>query len=133
MFIKSQRLSSSYLIQKTIQKGGFIKSPFFVLRYFHNKNYWNTQSPGNSILPTQQSIARHKVKITVVVSTKLDKRAVIRNRIKRIFREAIKNVMYNMQNEIIRWYLVFFPNPNTLWMKSKDLEYPIKNVFMKVK
>jgi ribonuclease P protein component len=70
MFKKNNRLSKSKDIETVFRAGRSFFSPYFVVRFLpHNK--------------TGQRIA-------VVVSTKTSKKAVERNRIKRIIREAAK-------------------------------------------
>lgn len=127
MFVKSQRLTNSYLIQKTIQKGDLFKSLFFVLKYLKKKDDY-----ANKIIGFNKKKC-HDIRITVIVSKKIDKRAVIRNRIKRIFRQAIINVLKRLDNLNIKWYLVFFPRSNTVDMKSIDLENEIEKILFKLR
>ena len=108
MFPRSQRLRNSYDIKKVIIKGNVFKMPFFILKYFS----WL------------------HLKITIIVNKKNNTLATNRNRIKRIFRSAICNVL--KKTKWIKWSLVFFPHPSTLSLKSSDLEAQISNVFNKI-
>jgi len=72
MFQKSERLRNNEEVLKTIKKGVNLKTPFFNVKY----------------LKTDVDL-----KITVVVSKKISKLAVKRNRVKRIFRAEIKNFL----------------------------------------
>ena len=69
MLKKTFRLSSSKDIKTTSLRGRSFFSPYFVVKY----------------------IAAPSPRFTVIVSTKVSKRAVERNRIKRIVREAIRH------------------------------------------
>ncbi len=64
-------------------------------------------------------------KFSVVVSKKISKKAVVRNRIKRITREAFRNIMKEipMQNG---FYLFLVKNPDLYKMKTQDVEELIK-------
>ncbi len=70
MLAKNHRLSKNSEIKKVLSKGRAFFNPFFTLKY----------------LKTHEN----QVKFTVVVSTKVSKLAVKRNRIKRLLREKIK-------------------------------------------
>jgi ribonuclease P protein component len=69
MFKKQNRLSKTKDVTAVSRSGRSFFSPNFVIKYV-------------------QSRASHRV--TVVVSTKVSKSAVVRNRIKRVIREAIR-------------------------------------------
>jgi ribonuclease P protein component len=69
MLKKTFRLSSSKDIRVTSLRGRSFFSPYFVIKY----------------------IAAPSLRFTVIVSTKVSKRAVERNRIKRVVREAIRH------------------------------------------
>ena len=70
MFSKSQRITKKKDFDLIFKKGKVFYSPFFTIRIL--KNDLNTQ------------------RFTVLVSKKVSKKAVDRNKIKRILREAIK-------------------------------------------
>jgi ribonuclease P protein component len=72
MFQKSKRLRNNEEVLKTIKKGVNLKTPFFNVKYLKTNNNY---------------------KITVVVSKKISKLAVSRNRVKRIFRAEIINFL----------------------------------------
>lgn len=105
MFTRSERLRKGFEIQKAFQKGENFRSPFFILKFLK----WNT------------------FKVTVVVSKKISKSAVERNRVKRIFRAAIRE---KLKEHKVKWSLVFLPSANTLGLKSIDIE---KEIWKKLK
>lgn len=73
MLSQKHRLSKSADVKRTTAKGRSFFNPFFVIK--------------STISPTQES---DNAKMTVVVSTKVSKKAVDRNRIKRAIREEIR-------------------------------------------
>lgn len=109
MFPKSNRLRNNEDINKTIKKGVNLKTPFFNVKYLKkNENF----------------------KITVIVSKKISKLAVKRNRLKRIFRSATEKILKEENN--LKWNFIFFPFENALEKKSSDLENFIKKIFEKI-
>lgn len=70
MLSKKHRLSKTAEVKKTAVKGRGFFNPYFVIKSLANKGDFP--------------------RFTVVVSTKVSKKAVDRNRVKRIIREAIK-------------------------------------------
>jgi len=70
MFNRLNRLSKTKDVQVTSKRGRSFFSPHFVIKF----------------LKSQTAVTR----ITVVVSTKVSKKAVIRNRIKRVIRETLR-------------------------------------------
>lgn len=123
MFQKSQRLRNNEEVLKTIKKGVNLKTPFFNVKYLENKNNFENN-------------LKNTFKITVVVSKKISKLAVNRNRIKRIFRAEIKNFLNKKNKENpkfqLKWNFVFFPFKNTLEKKSSDLKNFIEKIFEKI-
>ncbi len=112
MFQKSERLRNNEEILKTIKKGVNLKASFFNVKYLKTKNNF---------------------KITIIVSKKISKLAVDRNRIKRIFRAEIKNFL-NKKKKIdpnfkLNWNFVFFPFKNCIGKKSSDLKNFIEKIF----
>lgn len=75
MFGKKHRLQKTKDVQFVFARGRAFFSPFFLAKY--------------------KKVAGEK-KFTVVVSTKVHKRAVVRNRIKRLVRETLKLNMGNL-------------------------------------
>lgn len=108
MFPKALRLNRSEKIKKVVERGLNIRMPFFILKYIYSEDF----------------------KITIVVSKKVSKLAVNRNRIKRIFRAAIQNLL---KFEKIKWNIVFFPHSDSLLLKSIDLQPLINKAFNKIK
>lgn len=76
MLSQKNRLSKSAEVKQTTAKGRGFFNPYFVIKSVPTKD-----------LP----------KFTVVVSTKVAKRAVDRNRIKRIIRDEIRKVLPNIK------------------------------------
>lgn len=73
MFPRAQRLSKRRDIQAVLTRGRLFHSPGLIMR----------------VLPTQESNQR----ITVVVGTVVDKRAVVRNRVKRQIRHLLREIL----------------------------------------
>jgi ribonuclease P protein component len=64
-----------------------------------------------------------------MVWKKVEKSAVKRNRIKRIFKSAFLNIL---KKEIFLWNFLFIPSINTLNKKSFQIEKEIFNLFKKI-
>jgi len=108
MFPKNKRLKKDFEIKKVFKKGENYKSPFFILKLLRSKSF----------------------KTTIIVSKKVAKLAVDRNRIKRIFRSALVKVVKTYD---IKWNLVFLPSANTLNKKSSEIEIEIEKKFKNIK
>jgi ribonuclease P protein component len=87
MLKKENRLSSNFEFNVTRKYGKYYKGKYFHIYFLKPKNYEG---------PT---------KVGVVVSTKFDKRAVVRNRIKRIFRDIIRKNFDSISKEGL-WVVV---------------------------
>ncbi len=96
MFPKKHRLSKSADVKKTTARG----------RSFFNKYFVIKSVPQND-----------EKKFTVVVSTKISKKAVERNRIKRIVREELRKNIDNIKTGSY----VFLIKPLALKIESKEL------------
>jgi ribonuclease P protein component len=79
MFKKNNRLSKSRDIETVFRAGRSFFSPYFVARFVPSRNH-NAER-----------------RIAVVVSTKVSKKAVERNRIKRVIRESSKNWLNSLR------------------------------------
>ena len=101
MLPKERRLVSDYDFRMVRRRGRKIGTPLFDLFYFERGK---TSSPRSAGYPPSR--------FGFVVSTKLDKRAVKRNRIKRIFREGTRSVLPKIKDG---FDLVF-------WVRQKSLE-----------
>jgi ribonuclease P protein component len=77
MLKKANRLAKDRDIQKTFARGRAFFSPFFSVKFL----------PGGT-----------NVRFTVVVSTKVSKRAVVRNRLKRLVREYLRTHLPDFKN-----------------------------------
>lgn len=84
MLPRKHRLSKSADVKKTTAKGRGFFSPFFVIK--------STLSAAD-----KSAVKVATPKITVVVSTKVSKKAVDRNRIKRVIREQIRQTIDNIK------------------------------------
>lgn len=76
MLPKKHRLSKAADVKKTTAKG----------RSFFNPNFVLKSLPGST-----------EARATVVVSVKVSKNAVVRNRIKRVLREELRNIVPNFK------------------------------------
>lgn len=114
MFSQKNRLRKNEEVLQTIKKGVNLKTSFFNVKY----------------LKTNEDF-----KITVVVSKKISKKAVERNRVKRIFRASIQNFLNNKKNDknfSLKWNFVFFPFSQCIDKKSSDLDFFIEKIFKKI-
>ena len=116
-FTKSERITSKKIIAKIIQKGKVIKAFPFYVRFL------------------EENDAKVSVKVLIVVGKKRFKRAVDRNRIKRLIRESYrlnKQILYRClenENKKIVLYLnyvdVKIPDYN-------DIDVAVLEVFKKI-
>lgn len=90
MLPKKHRLTKSAEVKKTTAKGRGFFNPYFVIKSLLGKETF--------------------AKITVVVSTKVSKKAVVRNRLKRIIRDELSNYIAD-----------FKPGTYTILVKSTAL------------
>lgn len=70
-----------------------------------------------------------KVRVAIVVSKKIDKKAVIRNRIKRILASALYEFS---QNSKLSLDLVFIAKKDLLYSQKKEIEKEVKNILTKL-
>jgi len=77
MLSKTNRLAKGKDIQKTFARGRSFFNPFFTVKF----------APGGDV-----------PRFTVVVSTKVSKRAVVRNRLKRLVREYLRTHLNEFKN-----------------------------------
>jgi ribonuclease P protein component len=86
MLPKRLRLNSRWLFQKTLQEGRCLyRSSFFT---WIGLNHWKPQRPSSALLPVTTSC--YVPRIGFIVSKKVDKRAAVRNRLKRRIRECLR-------------------------------------------
>jgi len=72
-----------------------------------------------------------KLKVAVVVSKKVSKKAVDRNRLRRkIFEVIRKKFLLSLNNKNI---IIIVFNPNTIYLKSSELEDLIEKLITKIK
>jgi ribonuclease P protein component len=99
MLSQANRLHQDKEIKRLVQKGKTFFLPQFVIKY--------------------QVLAEPVVKIGFVVSTKVDKRAVVRNRLKRQLREVMRSLLPDLQN---RQAILIITKKSALDLKFADLK-----------
>ncbi len=97
MLKKENRLSSNFEFNVTRKYGKYYKGKYFHIYFLKPKNYEGPTKAG------------------VVVSNKFDKRAVVRNRVKRIFRDIIRKNFELLSKESL-WVVV---HPKTACTNAK--------------
>lgn len=105
MLKKDQRFSFKDELPKKI-----ISSPLFVLRYQKNND--------------------SEIKCAVVVSKRVDKRAVARNRLKRIFLNIIEDIS---KNKAMPFNMVFFLKKEVLGKEQNYIKKEIEKILTQVK
>jgi ribonuclease P protein component len=108
MFKRTNRLSKTKDVQVTTKHGRSFFGPSFVIKYL--------QSPQDT-------------RLTVVVSTKVSKRAVVRNRIKRIIRDELRKHFAGLKPGDY----VIIVKPSAASVESKDLRESLTEVMKKTK
>jgi ribonuclease P protein component len=104
MLPRENRLTSDYYFRRVRNKGTRVNTPLFGLSYLRKR------TPSAS-------------RFGFVVSTKIDKRAVKRNRVKRLFREGVRSVM----DEVKDGYDVVF------WVRRTALEADTKELWSTIR
>ena len=173
MLKRNQSLKKTYQIDKVIKKGATHKSPLFIAKYIliasnktENEAVINKepkdrigncsdsdkgvvrkelndllQSQSDKWLSPKKLIV--KVNVAMVVSKKVNRSAVKRNRIKRIFKSNLhkqfKDFVWINQDiteqgvQKVFLSLVIFPHPKTVDMKEVDLKKEISILLQKIK
>lgn len=108
MLPKKHRLNKSSEVKKTTLKGRSFFNPFLVIK----------------VLP-----GLDKVRLTVIVSVKVSKKAVVRNRIKRIIRNYIQK---NLTSFKTGDYAIIV-KPSTSKISEQELLENLKNTLIKGK
>ena len=109
MLAKKYRLSKDKDIQQVFKKGKIYFSPFFNLKILEN-------SLDNS-------------RFCIIVSTKISKRAVVRNKTKRQLRTIIHKNIPNIKNN---YDFVFFTKPAVTITSYQDLEKAFQALLKKI-
>jgi ribonuclease P protein component len=110
MLPKRLRLNSRWLFQKTLQEGRCLyRSSFFT---WIGLNHWKTQTTKQMVTPS----VGYAPKIGFIVSKKVDKRAAVRNRLKRRIRECLRQEILPAltQEQVSRfatWVFIAKPTP----------------------
>lgn len=113
MLKKENRLSSNYEFRLTHKYGKKIQGKFFYLYYLDRRK----EDLGT---PT---------KVGIVVSKKFSKIAVVRNRIKRIFREVIRRNFDKIQPG---FWIVFHPKKSSLDVDYEKIDTELNKILQKV-
>lgn len=109
MLPKKNRLTSNHDFKAACRKGKKIRTPLFNL-YF---------------LRTEQGASS---RFGFVVSTKLDKRAAKRNRVKRIFREGVRSALSQIKDG---FDLVFWANHQVMEAEGDQIRATIRSALKK--
>ena len=103
MFKQENRLKSKYEIGLVKRNGANIKGRYFLCLYLRD----NTQK-----------------KLTVIVSTKFDKKAVVRNKVKR----QIRDVVYKKIDLMPKGFYLFIPKKHIINTKHEEISSDINQV-----
>lgn len=109
MLTKSKRLTEKSDYEEIKLKGRFYKSESFTFVVL------KSNKPNN-------------LRFGFVVSTKVSKKAVLRNRAKRVLREVVRKKMSRIKKG---YDCVFLMRPGIIGKASRDLEVEIKKIFIK--
>jgi len=108
MLKRENRLLSNHEFRKTHFKGRRIKTPLFYLYFLGQEG------------PT---------KVGIVVSNKFSKKAVVRNRVKRIFREIVRQ---NFGKIKPGFWIVLHPAQKSLKVSYEELNFEFNKILQKV-
>jgi ribonuclease P protein component len=111
MLKKENRLLSNYEFGKTRKAGRQVSGKFFHLYYYKHSKY---NGPG---------------KVGIVVSNKFDKSAVRRNRVRRIYREAIRN---NFDKIEPGYWIVIYPKFSSAGKKYEEINTDYSETLQKI-
>lgn len=109
MLKKKHRLAKETEVKRAFAKGRSFFSPYFVVKYLRADNSFP--------------------RVTVVASTKVSKKAVARNRLKRVVRETVRQML----GELKPGDYILSLKPSALAMESKDLASELKGLLKKLK
>ena len=111
MFKKENRLSTNFEFNITRKYGKKIRGDYFFMYYLKAKNY---EGP---------------VKVGIVVSNKVDKVAANRNRIKRLYRESLKEHIPNLPNNL---WMVIHPKAESLKTDYEKISTDVNQVLSQI-
>lgn len=112
MLKRKNRLTSNFEFNVARKYGEYYKGQFFHIYFLKPRNYSG---------PT---------KVGIVVSTKLHKKATKRNRVKRIFREVVRN-NFEKINKGNLW-IVIHPKTNSLGTSYEEINTDFNKVLQEV-
>lgn len=110
MLSKINRLNQDKEIKEVVKKGQTFFLPQFVFKYYKNKE--------------------NVVKIGFIVSTKVDKRAVVRNRLARQMREATRILLPDLQ---VGYSILIIAKQQALSLEFADIVKQFTFAFSKIK
>lgn len=108
MLSQKHRLSKSADVKKTTARGRSFFNPFFVIKLIPNKE---------------------AVRLTIIVSVKVSKKAVDRNRIKRVLREELRKHVDNFK---VGDY-VFIVKPQAMKIPASELRQEMEKSLISAK
>lgn len=111
MLKKEHRLSSNFEFNITRKYGEYIECKYCHVYVLCPKNYAG---------PT---------KIGIVISNKFDKRAVKRNRAKRLYREVVQKALPGIKNDL---WIVIHPKFNVLTKTYEEISSDLDKVIQKI-
>jgi len=107
---KNQRIRKNKDFKVIFNEGRFFQDPFFLLKFKDNN--------------------LKKTRFGFVVSLKISKKAVDRNRIKRQLRESVKSIQESVKNGLD---VVFVAKKAILHKETKDIKKRVLNAFKRSK
>ncbi len=110
MLPAKNRLHQEKDIKKTIRLGRSVYSPYFRLKYSKND--------------------LERIRLTVVISAKVSKKAVVRNRLKRQIREIFR---INLDKIIVGYDLVLTANAQALELDFQGIKDQLSDLIFKAK
>ena len=111
MLKKPNRLSSNFEFNVVKKYGYHIEGVYSHIYWLKPKNY--TGEP----------------KIGIVISNKFDKRAVVRNRVKRVFREIVQKNLENISKD--HW-IVIYPKFSSLNKSYEEISSDFSKILQKI-
>lgn len=111
MLKKENRLSSNFEFNVARKYGKYVEGDLFHIYFLKPKNYEGS------------------TKIGIVVSNKFSKKAVERNRAKRLYREVIKNNFQKLPKENL--WIVIHPKFNSLGKTYEEINFDFNKVLQK--
>lgn len=112
MLKRQHRLTSRFEFNITRKYGDYYKGKFFHIYFLKPKNY------------------KGPTKVGIVISTKVHKKAVKRNRIKRVFREVVRKNFEKIDKGDL--WVVIHPKTNSLDKKYEEINTDFNQILQKI-